>query len=419
MKIWNTARRWFAQAGTDSGVVHYTPDEFLAKIGGLKMRDFKALPPEIARRVPGFYAACRLLSGSLMTTEWIVKGATPAENARQRRQSRLQYLFNVEPHPRWSGPEMKRRIMTDILERGDAFVRVLRDNAQRVAGFRPLLADHVRVEGAKDGTGTLAYYELPAGELVPASDMLHFTSMFYNGETSPSALNTGPGTGASALRSTQSFLATLYKNGALQTVVVTVDKGTDVTKWTNEQKEQFRKQWTKRAAGIDNTGKPVILQPGMSVEKLSMTPENLQYVEAANFQIAEIGRATGIPSALLNQEQKNTSLASAVSELTAGYLKYGLAPHIVMVEAELNRKLAPDNGDWRIEVDLTQLTRLSPKDRYEQHSIGIAGGFLTPNEAREKEDLPPLPGGDSLQTRAVAAAGMQSEPEEDEDDDEG
>src|SRR5699024_792322 len=40
--------------------------------------------------------------------------------------------------------------------------------------------------------------------------------------------------------------------------------------------------------------------------------------------------------------------------------------------------------------------RATLKDRYASYRVGIISGFLTPNEARALEDLPPLEGGDTF-----------------------
>jgi hypothetical protein len=48
-----------------------------------------------------------------------------------------------------------------------------------------------------------------------------------------------------------------------------------------------------------------------------------------------------------------------------------------------------------VELDLEGLLRMDSATRYKAHSDGIAGGWLAPNEARECEDLPPIPGGET------------------------
>ena len=48
-----------------------------------------------------------------------------------------------------------------------------------------------------------------------------------------------------------------------------------------------------------------------------------------------------------------------------------------------------------VKLNLDALLRASLGDRYASYSAGIAAGFLTINEARRLEDLPPVPWGDA------------------------
>ena len=41
-------------------------------------------------------------------------------------------------------------------------------------------------------------------------------------------------------------------------------------------------------------------------------------------------------------------------------------------------------------------------DRYNAHKIALEAGFKTPNEVRKLEDMPPLPGGDTLSVNQAA-----------------
>lgn len=51
--------------------------------------------------------------------------------------------------------------------------------------------------------------------------------------------------------------------------------------------------------------------------------------------------------------------------------------------------------DYGVELDLRALLRMDTAKRYKSHSDAIAGGWMTPNEARRMENLPPVEGGDS------------------------
>ena len=48
------------------------------------------------------------------------------------------------------------------------------------------------------------------------------------------------------------------------------------------------------------------------------------------------------------------------------------------------------------EFNVDAILRSTLKERYESYGIGIEKGFLMPNEARQKENLPSIEGGDQL-----------------------
>jgi phage portal protein BeeE len=62
-----------------------------------------------------------------------------------------------------------------------------------------------------------------------------------------------------------------------------------------------------------------------------------------------------------------------------------------------------------VDYDLTQLARADQTARYNNYARGIAGGFLTQNEARIDDGRDPKDGGDVLlQPTNLAHAGSQS-----------
>ena len=50
--------------------------------------------------------------------------------------------------------------------------------------------------------------------------------------------------------------------------------------------------------------------------------------------------------------------------------------------------------DYRTEFDTMALFRMDPLTRAEAAAKAIAGRYLSPNEARAAEDMPPVTGGD-------------------------
>ena len=348
-----------------------TLPELAEALAGSRPGDLAAMPRRLAWGVPGYYACLRVLSGGVAAASWRVVDA-PVNTARS-----LQWLFDVAPAPRWNGAQMKERIALDMLERGNAYV-VVRREGSRIRALEPVSPGDVRVLESGD------YAIDKAKQTVLRHDMLHFSGLGYDGREGRSAYPSASAP-AGALRHTQSYLSHLMSRGALSSVVVTISDNVDA-EISDDGLERLSKQWEEKYGGVGKSSVPIVLKPGMQLEKINLTPEQAQLKELNEFQITEIARAFGVPSSLVNLESKNSSLASGVGELIAGFLKFGLSPILNRIETEINRKLCRVDG-WRVEIDTSKLTRLTPKERYESYEVAIRAGVLTPGEARAMEGL--------------------------------
>jgi hypothetical protein len=74
----------------------------------------------------------------------------------------------------------------------------------------------------------------------------------------------------------------------------------------------------------------------------------------------------------------------------------------MVVEFEQTLTMQLPRGQY-VKANMDFTLRPSTKTRYETHAIGIAGGFLTPDEARELEDRDPL----TEQQRAADPGGQR------------
>src|SRR5690606_18139102 len=66
-------------------------------------------------------------------------------------------------------------------------------------------------------------------------------------------------------------------------------------------------------------------------------------------------------------------------------------------------------------MDETAIIRMDAEARYKSYNDAIGGGWMAPNEARRKEDLPPVDGGDTpyLQVQNYSLAALAKRDAED------
>jgi phage portal protein BeeE len=81
------------------------------------------------------------------------------------------------------------------------------------------------------------------------------------------------------------------------------------------------------------------------------------------------------------------------------FTMFSMNDHFTAVEQELERKLFRADGHFA-EFDEAELTRGDTKTRHESYRIARGSmqepGYMTPNEIRAAEGLPPVAGGDTL-----------------------
>jgi phage portal protein BeeE len=84
--------------------------------------------------------------------------------------------------------------------------------------------------------------------------------------------------------------------------------------------------------------------------------------------------------------------------------QFSLRPWIERIEDAHNRLLTTEGlPSVFVKLNLDALLRASLSERYASYQTGVAAGFLTVNEARRLEDLPPVPS--TIDTNAVEAVG--------------
>src|ERR1700733_2622454 len=187
---------------------------------------------------------------------------------------------------------------------------------------------------------------------------------------------------------------------------------TDLTLQTDAEldedgKEQLKQAFMRRHAGSSNAWMPLVLENGLKAARIGLTAQESQYIEARQFQLADIARIFRIPDVLLGISQGKTATFASAEQFFLSYVKYTLGPWCQRIEQSIHRDLlAPsETGEMFVKHDLDSLTRADLQTRYSAHPAGINAGFLTRNEARQMEHLPTLPGLDTPLSPLNMAAG--------------
>lgn len=139
---------------------------------------------------------------------------------------------------------------------------------------------------------------------------------------------------------------------------------------------------------LDNPSRIRVLGKGLHYEPLMISPKDALWIEAQQFDTLEIARIFGVPSSLMMTAIDGNSMTySNVEQEWLGFVRFGLMAYLRKIEDALTQ-LTPRGQTVRFNLDA--LLRSDTTSRYNAHEVALRAGFLTRDEVRAIENLPPL-----------------------------
>jgi len=159
-------------------------------------------------------------------------------------------------------------------------------------------------------------------------------------------------------------------------------------------RQAVRDKFEEAIGGSNNAYRLVVLDnKATKFEPITMKPVDAQFLESIQQNDMEIANYFGIPLYKLNQGKQSYN---SNEQADLDYLKTTLDPYLVQWEQAAARYwLSESEQDYTyFRFNRDSLLRTDAKTRADYLNTRIMSGQLTPNEARQIEDLPQFPGGD-------------------------
>ncbi len=177
----------------------------------------------------------------------------------------------------------------------------------------------------------------------------------------------------------------LFKNAATPGITLETEKQMSATAY-NRMKKQFDKTYR----GVEKAGATLILEEGVKAKKLTLTPQELSFLEGRKLTREEILGIYGVPLTKLGfGETTNRATAEA---LDYTFAKETVLPRLVRLQEKINEQLICIY-DAKLFV---QFDNPIPRDKdYElkERAINIKNGVTTINEERQEMGLEEVPWG--------------------------
>jgi len=153
-------------------------------------------------------------------------------------------------------------------------------------------------------------------------------------------------------------------------------------------------------AAVYGSREPVVLGRGWDYRQIQIAPDESQFLQTAGYTAAECCRIFGAGIAeVLGYESGGSMTYSNVESRATHLLVYTLNRWLRRAERVLTEMLP--RGQF-VRFNRNALLQSTTLTRYQAHQIAITNGWMTINEVRELEDMPPVSWGDApISTGAV------------------
>lgn len=292
-------------------------------------------------------------------------------------------LLHRQPYPGMTSYRWRQTAMVHLLTWGNFYAGIGRDGTGRIAELLPLSPDRMTVERGVDG---LVYtYTLKDGVKkveIPEADLFHVRGLSWDGIKGYSLLSQMREAIALGL-SAEEYRARFYKNDARPGIVLS-SKG----KLSKASIDHLTETFKTNHEGVSNAWRVAVLEEGVSVDSVGISPEDAQFVESNEFDVEVVGRFTRIPSYKLNSQRPGTQAFASVEQKAQDYVTDTLQPWTENWQQELDLQVLP--AELYAKLDLRGLMRGDTAARIAYYSAGLNGRWLTPNDILELEDRDPV-----------------------------
>ncbi len=149
---------------------------------------------------------------------------------------------------------------------------------------------------------------------------------------------------------------------------------------SDEQFERLKAELEESFSGPRNAGRPLLLEGGLDWKALSLTPKDMDFIEAKAGAAREIALAFGVPPMMLGIPGDNTF--SNYQEANRAFWRQTVIPLVARTQKSFGAWLQPAFGDVKLDYDVDRIDALA-EERASEWARVDAANFLTIDEKRE------------------------------------
>jgi len=239
----------------------------------------------------------------------------------------------------------------------------------------------------------MPYYRIDGQDPIPQRMVRHVRWWSLNGYVgvSPIMLHANAIGHAQAI---QQYAGKSFLNGTALSGVIERPKDAPPIK-DQSVIDRITDRWQQMYGGAGNAKRVAMLQEGMTFRALSMTNVDAELILALKLANLDIARIYKVPPHMIGELDKATF--SNIEHQAIQFVIYTLLPWIKRHEQAMMRDLLlpSERDEYYIEFNVSGLLRGDQASRYAAYAVARQWGWLSVNDIRRLENMPPIKGGDT------------------------
>ena len=341
---------------------------------------------DMSMRYAAVQACVRVLSEDIAALPLYLYMRTEKGGKQRYYEHPLYRILRTQPNPEMTAITFRETLMVNVLLTGNAYCFIEYSGDGRIMALWPMVS--TEVSPYRDSRGAIRYR---AGTTdLSAAEVLHIPGLGYDGLVGMSPIAYARetiGLGVAAER----FGSAFFRNGTHLGGVITVP-----SHLSDEAFERTRAQFQQMYRGMQNAHGVPLLEGGATFTSVGIAPDDAQFLETRKYQRSEIAGIFRVPPHMIGDLEHATF--SNIEHQEISYLQRSLLPWLTRIEQAMTVKLLTEEerNTYVIEHETTSFMRGDTKSRFDAYAVGIQNGILSVNEARAKENLNPVDGGDEI-----------------------
>jgi len=341
---------------------------------------------EIALRYSAVWSCVRVISETIAGLPWCVYQRTRT-GRKEDTKSSIYWILHNQPNPEMTSFIFKELMVRRALLCGNSYAEIERDGSGRPLWLWPIESERVRV--MRNELGALIYRMTDVNngvvDLAP-TDVYYLRGPGGDGIVGYSIIKYGAESMGAGIAMDR-FGASFFGNGAHVSVVLKHPKT------LKDDALKHLKESIAEKFGGRNSLRPMVLEEGMTMERMGVPPEDAQFLESRKFQIGDVARWYRVPPHKIGLLDRATW--GNIEQQAIEFVTDAIVPWCVRMEQEADLKLYGRNnyGVFYTKLNVSAILRGDMKSRYDAYAVGRQWGWLSANDVLEMEDGNPVKGG--------------------------